>query len=158
MPQNFTFEDVKIVDFPATDLAILPHRGAANYLGDSIRKLIDWRRANRLPPAQAATFNIFHDDPADVAPEDFRLDLAVATDREPGEGMTRGQLPAGRCAVLRQVGAGDDLRAGFDFLYGDWLPQSGEEAGDAPPFAQRVSFFPEVPEHEAVTDLYLPLK
>ena len=94
----------------------------------------------------------------EVLPEAFRIDLAVATSMEPGEGMERGMIPGGRCAVLRQLGSPEDLRAAFAFLYGEWWPQSGEEARDAPPFAQRISFFPEVPEHEAVTDLFLPLK
>ena len=51
----------------------------------------------------------------------------------------------------------DDLRAASRFLYGEWLPRSGREPRDAPFFAQRVSVFPDVPEHEAVTDLFLPL-
>lgn len=158
MTKTFTLGDVRIVEFPATPVVILPHRGSPARIGDSVRKLIAWRRENGLPPSRAATFNIFPDDPDEVLPEAFRMDLAVATTRAPGEGMERGELPAGRCAVLRQIGSGDDLRAAFAFLYGEWWPQSGEEARDAPPFAQRVSFFPDVPEHEAVTDLFLPLK
>ncbi len=158
MTKTFSLDDVRIVEFPATPVVIQPHRGSPARLGESIRKLIEWRRAEHLPPSRAATFNIFHDDPEEVLPEAYRLDLAVATTREPGPGMLAGEIPAGRCAVLRQIGSGDDLRAGFAFLYGEWLPQSGEEARDAPPFAQRISFFPDVAEHEAVTDLYLPLK
>ena len=46
----------------------------------------------------------------------------------------------------------DELRSA------DWLPRSGEEPRDFPFFAQRVAFYPEVPEHEAVTDLFLPLR
>ncbi|MCC6926329.1 AraC family transcriptional regulator [Novosphingobium sp.] len=158
MTKTFSLDDVRIVEFPATPVVIQPHRGSPARLGESIRKLIEWRRAEHLPPSRAATFNIFHDDPEEVLPEAYRLDLAVATTREPGPGMLAGEIPAGRCAVLRQIGSGDDLRAGFAFLYGEWWPQSGEEARDAPPFAQRISFFPDVAEHEAVTDLYLPLK
>lgn len=44
------------------------------------------------------------------------------------------------------------------FLYRDWLPASGEEARDFPIYCQRLSFFPEVPEHEAVAELFLPLR
>jgi hypothetical protein len=33
-----------------------------------------------------------------------------------------------------------------------------EEARDFPIYCQRLSFFPEVPEHEAVAELFLPLK
>lgn len=158
MTQTFALDDVRIVDFPATPVVILPHRGHPARIGDSVRRLIEWRRANGLPPSRAATFNIFPDDPEDVAPEDFRMDLAVAATCTPGEGMERGEIPGGRCAVLRQVGSGDDLRAAFTFLYAEWWPQSGEEARDAPPFAQRIRFFPDVPEHEAVTDIFLPLR
>jgi len=38
------------------------------------------------------------------------------------------------------------------------LPGSGAELRDFPLYVQRVKFFPEVPEHEAVTDAFLPLK
>ncbi|MDU0958524.1 MAG: GyrI-like domain-containing protein, partial [Bradyrhizobium sp.] len=44
------------------------------------------------------------------------------------------------------------------YLYRDWLPASGEEARDFPIYCQRLSFFPEVPEHETVAELFLPLK
>jgi AraC family transcriptional regulator len=39
-----------------------------------------------------------------------------------------------------------------------WLPDSGESPGDFPLFFQRITFFPDVPEHEAATDIFLPLK
>jgi AraC family transcriptional regulator len=67
-------------------------------------------------------------------------------------------IPAGRCAVLRHVGSDDGFAATFDFLYREWLPKSGEEPRDFPLFLQRVKFFPDVPEHEAVTDVFLPLR
>jgi len=34
----------------------------------------------------------------------------------------------------------------------------GEELRDFPLFMQRVKFFPDVPDSEAVTDIYLPLR
>jgi AraC family transcriptional regulator len=43
-------------------------------------------------------------------------------------------------------------------LYLEWLPQSEEELRDFTLYFQRVSFFPDVPEHEAITDVFLPLK
>ncbi|HEU0149077.1 MAG TPA: GyrI-like domain-containing protein, partial [Bradyrhizobium sp.] len=52
----------------------------------------------------------------------------------------------------------DNLEPAALYLYRDWLPASGEEARDFPIYCQRLSFFPEVPEHEAVADLFLPLK
>jgi len=69
-----------------------------------------------------------------------------------------GAIPAGRCALLRLFGPDDGLDAAARFLYGTWLPQSGEEPREFPLFLRRVKFFPEVPESEAITDLFLPLR
>lgn len=160
MRQHFSDDQVRIADFPATPVAVMEHRGAPSSIGDTVRRFVAWRQAAGLPARTGATFNIFHADPDACAPEDFRMDICVATDREiepDGQGVVAGLIPAGRCAVLRQIGAGDELRAAAHFLYAEWLPRSGEELRDFPFFVQRVAFYPEVPEHEAVTDLFLPL-
>jgi AraC family transcriptional regulator len=73
-------------------------------------------------------------------------------------GVVSKTIPGGRCAVLRHVGSDDNLAATVRYLYAEWLPQSGEEPRDFPLFLQRVRFFPDVPEHEAATDVFLPLK
>ena len=76
---------------------------------------------------------------------------------EPGEGMERASIPAGRCARLRLVGLSDDLEAPATWLYRSWLPGSGETLRDFPLFCERSNFGPGMPEGEMVTDLYLPL-
>jgi AraC family transcriptional regulator len=163
MTNDFSRDQVRIVDFPPTAVAILEHRGDPRHVGDSIRRFIGWRKRVGLPPKISATFNILllHADPDKVAPEDYRLDLCAATDRpiEPNEeGVIAGEIPGGRCAVLRLIGSSDNLQPAIYFLYADWLPNSGEELRDFPVYAQRVRFFPDVPETEAVTDIFLPLK
>jgi len=85
----------------------------------------------------------------------------VATDRDVVPNDARilvRTIPGGRHAVLRHVGTEDSFGAALVYLYGTWLPQSGEEPRDSPLYCQRVRFFPDVPEHEAVTDIFLPLK
>jgi AraC family transcriptional regulator len=152
---------VAIVTVPDIPVAVLRHRGDPATLGDSIRRFIAWRKAAGLPPRVSATFNIFHDDLEAAAPADFRLDLCAATERPVAPnptGVVAGLIPGGRCATLRHVGPDDGLGAALTRLYRDWLPQSGESLRDFPPYAQRVSFFPDVPEDEAVVDLFLPLK
>jgi hypothetical protein len=89
------------------------------------------------------------------------VDLCVGTDQAieaDGQQIKAGEIPGGRCAVLRVVGNTDNLESAALYLYRDWLPASGEEARDFPIYCQRLSFFPEVPEHEAVVELFLPLK
>jgi AraC family transcriptional regulator len=152
---------VRIVDFAATRVAVLEHRGDPNRIGDTIRTFIEWRKRNGLSPKVSATFNLFYGGPDDTEPEEFRLDLCAAIDRPvpPNEvGVVERTIPAGRCAMLRHVGSDDTLAETFTYLYATWLPASGEEPRDFPLFAQRVHFFPDVPEHEAIMDIFLPLR
>ena len=89
------------------------------------------------------------------SPADYSMDLCVGTDQPieaNGEQMKAGEIPGGRCAVLRVVGNTNNLEPAALYLYRDWLPASGEEARDFPIYCQRLSFFPEVPEHEAVAE------
>ena len=100
-------------------------------------------------------------DPAQTPPEQFRLDLCAATSRPVAAnelGVIEKVIPGGRCAVLRHTGSDDTLGAAIHFLYSSWLPASGEEPRDFPLYLQRVTFFPDVPEHEAISDLFLPLR
>lgn len=153
--------DIRIEHFPETRVAVLEHRGDPDRLGDSIRAFIAWRKQHHLHPSRHATFNIFYDDPYQVAPADYRLDLCVAVDRSLGDevsGIVDKAIPEGRCAVLRHVGSDDHLHAAIAYLYAQWLPQSGEEPRDFPLFVQRLRFYPDVAEHEAVVDVFLPLK
>ncbi len=85
------------------------------------------------------------------SPADYSMDLCVGTDQPieaNGEQIKAGEIPGGRCAVLRVVGNTDNLEPAALYLYRDWLPASGEEARDFPIYCQRLSLFPEVPEHE----------
>jgi AraC family transcriptional regulator len=152
---------VRVVQFPATRLAVLEHRGSPMRLGDTIRRFIEWRKANRLPPRLSATFNFIYNDPDETPPDDFRFGLGAGTDRpiEPNEaGVAALTIPAGRCAVLRHVGSDDQLGRSILHLYSTWLPGSGEELRDFPLYMQRLTFFPDVPDSEATTDIFLPLR
>lgn len=161
MSNPYRADQVNIVTFTDTRVAVLEHRGDPRRLGDSIRKFIAWRKQNRLPPGVSATFNILYDDPTSTEPDSFRLDLCATIEHDvaPHElGIVTKVIPGGRCAVFRHIGSDDNLGDALKFLYTGWLPHSGEELRDFPLYVQRLKFFPEVPEHEAVTDAFLPLK
>lgn len=154
-------DQVKIINFKDTKVATFEHRGASKLIGNSIRKFIEWRKQNNLPPSVSATFNIVYADPVETDPDDYRIDLCASTERDVADnqfGIVGKTIPGGRCAVLRHIGSDDNLRETVTYLYLEWLPQSGEELRDFPLYFQRVSLFPDVPEHEAVTDVFLPLK
>jgi AraC family transcriptional regulator len=159
-PDN-KLDNVKVILFKETKVAVLEHRGDPNLIGDSVRKFIEWRKQNHLPPKVSDTFNILYDNPSETSPENFRLDICASTERDVTDnsfGVVEKTIPGGRCAVLRYIGDDANLSESITYLYSNWLPLSGEEPRDFPLFLQRVKFFPDVPEHEAIIDVFLPLK
>ena len=161
MRKTFTPDDVTIRDVLPTPVAIMEHRGDPATLGVTIQRFIAWRKAAGLSPKTNPTFNVWRSERRPASPAVYSNDLCVGTDgpiEAHGEQIKAGVIPGGRCAVLRVVGNTDNLEPAALYLYRDWLPASGEEAGDFPIYCQRLSFFPEVPEHETVAELFLPLK
>lgn len=161
MPFKIKPEQVTIISFNEIQVATLEHRGSPYLIGNSIRKFIEWRKQNNLSPNVSATFNIAYDDPIETEPNDYRFDLCTVS-HQPIEknslGIVSKVIPSGRCATLRHIGSDDNLRKSVSYLYSIWLPQSGEELRDFPLYFQRVKFFPEVSESQAITDIFLPLK
>ncbi len=152
---------VEIVLFPETKMAVLEHRGDPRTLGDSIRTFIQWRKQQGLSPKVSDTFNLIYDDPEEISAKDYRFDLCVSIKTPIATNefeIVEKTIPAGRCARIRHIGSDTNLGEKVRYLYSDWLPKSGENLRDFPLFLQRVSFFPDVPEHEMITDIYLPIQ
>ncbi len=164
LPMNddpFQLDQVRLVQSPEIPVALLVHRGPMQDLAPSLQRFIAWRRERQLPPDKAATYNLLYDDPASVAPADFRFGLAVAWKQAvpPNpQGLVADRIEGGLHAVLRHEGPDASLDQAIRWLYGVWLPRSGLELRDAPPYLQRLRFFPEVPAHEALVDIHLPLR
>jgi AraC family transcriptional regulator len=159
--ETLQFDQVRLETHPDIPVAMLVHRGPMQSLAPSLQRFIEWRREHQLPPSRAATYNVLFDDPSSVAPAACRFGLAVAWDQPvPAnpQGLEAGRIEGGLHAVLRHEGPDASLDQAIRWLYGVWLPQSGYELRDAPPWLQRLRFFPEVPAHEALVEIHLPLQ
>ena len=152
--------DVRVVEFPETPVALLEHTGALERLSKSIKVFIDWRKVNALPPGKAKTFNLVYSDPNITALGDYRFGICCAFDGDIAKnnaGVVGTSIPKGRCAVVRHIGSDDTIDAVVDYLYSAWLIENGFELRDFPIIFERVNVFPDVPESELVTDVYLPI-
>lgn len=151
--------DVRIVHFPETSVAVAEHRGPPELEYETSRKLIEWRKENRVPPGAHQTFGVHYTDPNTTRPADHRVDFCVSFEHAvpPNpQGVIAKVIPACRCAVARHLGSRSHNVAAV-YLFRHWLPRSGESAGDFPVFFHYVNVGPGVEEHEMVTDVYLPL-
>jgi AraC family transcriptional regulator len=65
-------------------------------------------------------------------------------------------IPAMRCAVAGDTGSRLDNKTA-QYLHDRWLPGSGERMADQPLVFPYVNVGPAVQEHEAITDVDMPL-
>lgn len=151
-----------IVEFSQTQVAALEHCGPAGLVNQTTSRFIEWRKqSGQSPVASSRTFGIPYNNPDTTAPEAFRfaicgeIDAAVA----PNEfGVHARIIPAGRCVVVRHVGSPDHIGETIYPIYRDWLPASGEELRDHPLFFHYLSVYPETPQDQWQTDVYVPLR
>jgi AraC family transcriptional regulator len=161
MPTTFSPDQVTLREVAPTRVAMFEHRGDPANLEATILRFIAWRKAAGLSPKTSPTFNIWYSERRPVDPADYRMDLCVGIGPDRViDGSDRtvrvGEIPGGRCAVLRVTGDTHNLEPAALYLYRHWLPASGEEMRDFPIYCQR--FFLDDPEQGTAAELYLPLK
>ena len=153
---------INILEFPETKIAVLEHRGDPELLNDSVSRFMEWRKESKLSPVKTShTYGLAYDDPKATKPETFRFDICGAVKSEvPAnkQNVVNKVIPGGRCAVVRHTGPHELMGSKVHYLYAEWLPESGEELRDFPCFFHYINLFPDVAEHELITDIYLPLK
>jgi AraC family transcriptional regulator len=152
---------VSIVTFPETKVAAIRHVGPPALEHETVRKLIAWKREHRLfDAARYRSYGLHYTDPGTVDPAKHRVDFCLSYDDAIGPnpfGIAAATIPAMRCALARDVGSRLNNKAA-QYLYREWLPGSGEQMASQPIVFHYVNVGPGVKDHEAITDVYLPLK
>jgi len=151
---------VKVVDFPETKIAVVEHYGTAEKEYESVKKLVAWRMANKLPPSDLhKSYGIHYNDPSKVAATDYRVDLGVSVQENVAAntfGVINKMIPALRCAKVRHLGSRENVTAAR-YLYDEWLTSSDEQLAEFPIFFHYVNVGPHIQESDMMTDVYLPI-
>jgi AraC family transcriptional regulator len=154
--------DVKIVQCEPIKVAMLKHYGAPDLVMETVKIFIDWRKTTGLSPVKTSqTLGIAYDNPDTTAPENFKFGICGSVQADipdNPQGVENRIIPGGRCVVVRHHGSHDRLSESIYPLYREWLPKSGENLRDFPLYFHYLNRMPETPEHELMTDIYLPLK
>ncbi|WGO91239.1 AraC family transcriptional regulator [Pseudomonas viciae] len=153
---------VQIVEFPEVRVATLEHCGPPGLVNESVRKFIEWRmQSGQSPVASSRSFGIPYGNPDTTPPQAFRFAICGEIHEAvvPNEfGVHETVIPGGRCAVVRHAGSPDHIGETIYPMYRDWLPASGEELRDQPLFFHYLSVYPETPQDQWQTDVYVPLQ
>ena len=134
-------------------LAVSEHRGSYMDIGRAFSRVRDRVGSGSMMVA------IYEDDPDAVPPADLRS--AAGTVVDPGtripHDLAERLVPAGRYAIMRYVGPYSSMHVAYLWLYGQWLPSSGEEPRDHPVIEEYLTDPATTPPVHAVTDILLPL-
>ena len=123
-----------IRETPALRVAALAHHGDYLSIGSTFERLAAMAAGQGLFGPGTRLFGIYYDDPSTTARDALRADacLTLPDGRVPGGELQVREIRGGRYAVTLHVGPYAELHIPYTWLYGTWLPQSGEEAAEAP--------------------------
>lgn len=151
---------VEIKAAPEIILGAVPHKGPYLTVGHAFEKLQQICTSQNLWPHVRGMTGVYYDDPNAVAAADLRSHAGVVLEdpsRIPAD-LETVTLPGGRIAVMHYKGPYAGLKAAYDYLYGVWLPQSGEEPRDAPPTEIYLNAPQDTAPDDLLTDVCLPIR
>lgn len=155
-------DEIRVADLPAFTVAYVrhvgPYAGKGEVFEGMFGRLGQWAGPRGLIGPDTRWMAIYHDDP-DVTPEE-KLRVSACLSVPPGTAGVRDvsvmEIPAGKCAVGRfTIREQADYAAVWDWLMGEWLPQSGWQPDDRPCYERYLSP-PGAP--ESIVELVQPVK
>lgn len=160
MQRSQDMYQVAIVDSPRIHVAALAHRGEYIAIGQAFERLIGLAAAADLLRPNVRSFGIYYDDPASTPAAALRSEACVqAPEGWKGQGELRAlDIAQGRYARIEHVGPYAELGRAYSWLYGTWLPTSGEEAADHPCVEEYLNDPRQVPASQLRTTVWLPLR
>ena len=152
---------VEVVGLPPQRIAFVRHVGPYDEVGSAFDKLMMWAGPRGLFVPGAMVLGISYDDPSITSAGKLRYDAAITLDSdddaEPEGEVGVRELAGGDYAVVCHQGPYSGLTATYDFMYGRWLPASGYDLTDAPPFEHYLNHPDSTDPEDLVTDVHIPL-
>ena len=153
---------VEIRDVPEMSLVTIDHHGSFMQIGEAFDRLFGWLAVRDLIEPNVRLIGVYHTDPDAFAENDLFSKAGALLDQT--ESITieapieRTVVEAGRYACLRYKGPYADMKSAYLWLFGKWLPQSGEEVREGPVFEEYLNNPRETAPTELLTEIYMPLE
>jgi len=158
--------DVQVIDLPETTVAYVRHIGHFKDSPDLFRnlffKIINWAGARDLLNfPETKVLSMYHDNPDITDEENQRVSLCVTVpaDTKVDGDIGKMVIKGGKYAVAHfELKTPEEFKAAWRNLYGQWLPQSGYQPDDSPPFEVYLNNPEEHPERLEIIDICLAVK
>ncbi len=160
--EDHTMYDIELKSLEKVDVLGYVHEGSYTSIGKTFEKLFTWAFKQGFVPGNEPPriFCMYYNDPSEVSEEDQRSFVCASCpeDIHVSDGVQKTEIAAGRYAVMTHKGPYSELQKPYQWLFGKWLPESGEEAAHAPCFEEYLNDPKQTPPSELLTAIYLPLK
>jgi AraC family transcriptional regulator len=158
--ETTTAYEATIREMPPLRVAALGHSGDYGQIGGTFQRLAAMAAGQGLLGVGTRYFGIYYDDPVTTPKRSLRAEacLAVPSDWEPKGELKLLEIRGGRYSVVLHVGPFAELGRAYTWLFGEWLPGSGEEAADAPCVEEYLNDPRAVPPADLRTEVWLPLR
>ncbi|MGE5365426.1 MAG: AraC family transcriptional regulator [Bacteroidota bacterium] len=156
---------VRVEDIEEFTVAYIRHIGP--YKGDEkmfmglFDRLFRWAGPRGfLEAPDVKVIIVYHDNPEITKEENLRTSVCVSVpaDAETGGEIGKMQIPGGKYAIAKFEISAEEYEDAWNAICGGWLPESGYQPDDRPPFELSLNDPQTHPEHKHIVDIYLPVK
>jgi AraC family transcriptional regulator len=155
-----TMYDVTIRALDGFTFAGLVHAGPYPGISDTFGRLGPALGQAGLGPVARQGIGVYYHMPGQVPDADLRAHAGciVPDDANVPAPLEKIAMPGGRMAVLTLKGPYAGIPDAWTYLYGTWLPGSGEEAADRVPFELYPNSPMDTAPADLITEICVPLK
>lgn len=157
---------VQVKDFEEIEVAYIRHIGP--YMGDNelfgklIGQLCTWAGPRGfLIPGKFNIISAYYDNPEITDHSKLRLDVCVTIPKNTevsGAGIAKMTIPSGKyVSALFEIDA-NEYKDIWNFLYGEWFPQSGFQPEDKPCYEVYHNDPKEHPQQKHIVEIRVPVK
>jgi len=155
-------KSVEVKELPKMTLAYVrhigPYKGDAKLFERLWGKLCTWADTRGLMQQPDLKFLvIYHDDPNVTVEDKLRMSvcLSVPENTKVDGEIGRMELEAAKYVIARFIVSSDEFQQAWQWVYGQWFPESGYQPDDKPCF----EMYPEEPKDGKFTvDICVPVK
>lgn len=158
-------KSVDVREMPTKQLAYVRHVGP--YAGDSalfgrlFAKVFAWAGPRGLiHPPETETLCVYHDDPEITENTKLRISagITVSPDTRPSGEIALLEIVAGKYACAHFEIADSEFGAAWNWLCGEWLPQSGWQLADGLCYECYLNDHQQHPQGKHIVEIRIPLK
>jgi AraC family transcriptional regulator len=144
---------------PETKVIFVRHTGPYASVGQAWGKVCGFAAQHGFTGPGNQAIGVSRDDPKITASQQLRYDACVTIDRDvtPSGEVGVQTIPGGRYAMFMHRGPYEQFQTTYDAIYGDWLPQSGEQLRDESCFEVYLTDPDNTPPADLRTEIWIPL-